>query len=130
MLVKHSLLSPLFFRLMLSAVITGLRPVNFPFEVFVFCNLAGGKFIFSHCPLFQELIQHAVIKPEDCWIVRGPGVIVMIIEAGIIGLISFFSRKPLQLVCVNQGAGVAGEAELQEYSRGRLYRLTEGGERI
>ena len=37
----HRGFSPLLHRLMFPTVITGLWPVDFPFEVFVSCNLTG-----------------------------------------------------------------------------------------
>ena len=55
---------PLFLRLKLPTIITGIRPVDFPFKIFISGNLAGFSFFFSKCPFFQKIIKNPIIKPH------------------------------------------------------------------
>ena len=59
-----SIVSPLFFRFMFPTSITGLRPVDFPFKVFISGNLARFQFFFSENPFFHKIIENPIIKPH------------------------------------------------------------------
>lgn len=44
--------SPLFLRFIFSTIITGIRPVDFPFKIFISGNHTGFQFIHSNPPFF------------------------------------------------------------------------------
>ena len=44
--------SPLFLRFIFSTIITGIRPVDFPFKIFISGNYTGFQFIHSNHPFF------------------------------------------------------------------------------
>lgn len=81
--------SPLSFWLILSTIITGLWPVDFPFKIFISGNLAGFQFFFSKSPFFQKIIKNPIIKPHtNRWVSR-PTIGIMVADSGILTGIRF-----------------------------------------
>ena len=64
--------------LMLSAIVTGSRPVQFPFKVFVPGDLPGVKFLLAQKPFVHKLIYKAVLKVNPHGRMDGPVVVVIV----------------------------------------------------
>ena len=87
------LYSPFFLRFKLSATITGLWPVDFPFKILISGNLAGFQFIHSNYPFFQKIIQNPIIKPHTDRSMGRPVIIVMVVNGSVGYFIAFFTGK-------------------------------------
>ena len=61
---------PLFLGLELPAAVRGLGPIEFPFLILLFGDLAGLQLLFPLLPLPHELIQKPVVK-ADCHVGTG-----------------------------------------------------------
>ena len=57
--------TPLFLRLVASAAIGGLRPVELPFQILFLGDLALPELLLAELPLLQEIIQQAIAE-TDC----------------------------------------------------------------
>ena len=67
------------------AIVTGIRPVEFPFKVFVPGDLPSVKFLLAQKPFVHELVHKAVLKVNPHGRMDGPVVVVIVAHAGIIG---------------------------------------------
>ena len=87
------LYSPLFLRFKFSTIITGIRPVDFPFKILISGNLTGFQFIHSNHPFFQKIIQNSIVKPHTDRSMGRPAIIVMVVNGSVCYFIAFFTRK-------------------------------------
>ena len=87
------LYSPLFLRFKLSTIITGIRPVDFPFKIFIPGNHTGFQLIHPNHPFFQKIIQNPIIKPHTDRSMSRPAIIVVIVNGSVCYFIAFFTRK-------------------------------------
>ena len=86
----------MFLRFKLSASITGIRPVEFPFKIFISGNLTGFQLIHPNYPFFQNIIQNPIIKPHTDRCMSRPVIIVMVVNGSVCYFIAFFTGKFLR----------------------------------
>ena len=89
----YLLYSPLFLRFKLSTIITGIRPVDFPFKILISGNLTGFQFIHPNHPFFQKIIQNPIVKPHTDRSMSRPAIIVMVVNGSVCYFIAFFTGK-------------------------------------
>ena len=89
--------SPLLLRFILSAVITGVRPVELPLEVFILCDQPCPLLVHSDQPFPHEAVDHAAVEPHRHRRMGGPYVRVVIVHARIIALIALLAGIFLEL---------------------------------
>lgn len=83
------LYSPLLLRLIFSTPITGIRPVDFPFKIFISGNFTRFQFIHPNHPFFQKIIQNPIIKPHTDRSMSRPAIIVMVVNGSVCYFIAF-----------------------------------------
>ena len=83
-------------RLIFSTSITSLRPVNFPFKIFISGNHTGFQLIHSNYPFFQKIIQNPIVKPHTDRRMSRPAIIVMVVNGSVCYFIAFFTGKFLR----------------------------------
>ena len=83
--------SPLLLRLKLPTVVTGVRPIDFPFEVFFLGDQAGLFFFHAEQPFLYKAVEDAAGEPHTHGRVRGPIVGVVIVHARIVAFVAFLA---------------------------------------
>ncbi len=77
--------------LALFAVITGMRPVQFPCKVFLPRDLPRMKLLLAQQPFLHELIDKTILEVHSHWLANRPFVAVVVLRGGIIP-VSLFDR--------------------------------------